>query len=431
MPSDPDIVKEVPFQERFLTFAGFDWASDHHDIVVLDRSGAVLLELTFPDDATGWSDLVQRLRESLGLESNRLAVAVETNNGPAVERLLAMGCVVYPLNPKAAQRYRERKNNAGCKDDHLDALSFADALRTDGQGWRAIKPDDPMTQELRILCRDEVHLIAQRTALVNQLRAALREYYPAVLEAFEDWVSDGPWAFIQAFPTPQELVAAGKRRWEKFLHTHRLYRRDSYAKRLEIFARADQFCGSPAVTRAKSRLAVTLAGQLRLLEVQLNQYRKSIKELFAQHPDHDIFGSLPGAGPKIAPRLLGELGNDPARFETHESLQCYGGSAPVTRQSGKNRWVSFRRACNKMLRQTLYYWADKSREECAWAQSYYQRKREQGQRHSAALRCLAQRWIKILWKMWQTHTQYDEALHTRNQVKHGSWTIQMPSGEPC
>ena len=422
-PDNP--LKEAPFHQQFLALAGFDWAGDHHDIVVLDRQGSVLLELTFANDAPGWTDLGRRLTEELGLEPGRLAVAIETNNGPAVERLLALGCVVYPLNPKAAQRYRERKNNAGCKSDHLDALSFADALRTDGHGWRPLKADDPLTQELRLLCRDEIQLIAQRTALVNQLRAALREYYPVALEAFDDWVSDSAWAFVQAFPTPQALVQAGKRRWEKFLHSHRLYRPETYATRLEIFARADQFCGSPAVTRAKSRLALTLAGQLRLLEGQLLQYRRSIEALFDQHPDHDIFGSLPGVGPKIGPRLLGELGNDPSRFSTAEGLQCYGGTAPVTRQSGKNRWVSFRRACNKQLRYTLHLWADKSRADCVWAQVYYQRKRDQGQSHAAALRCLAQRWTKILWKMWQTGTRYNEALHTGNQVTHGSWVIQL------
>lgn len=418
--------KEAPFHEQFVAFAGFDWASDHHDLVVLDRSGKILLELTFADDAAGWADFARRLREGLGQDPSRLAVAVETNNGPAVERLLAMGCAVYPLNPKVAERYRERKSNAGCKDDRLDAFSFADALRTDGQAWRRLKPDDPLTQELRLLCRDEIQLIGQRTALVNQLRAALREYYPGALEAFDDWVSDGPWAFVQAFPTPQALVAAGKRRWEKFLHAHRLYRPETYARRLEIFARADQFCGTPPVTRAKSRLALALVAQLRVLEKQLVQYRQSIETLFSQHPDHDLFGSLPGAGPKIAPRLLAELGNDPSRFDTHESLQCYGGSAPVTKQSGKNRWVSFRRACNKNLRATLHHWANKSRPKCAWAQAYYQHKRDHGQSHAAALRCLANRWVKILWKMWQTHTPYDEALHTRNQVQHGSWVIQLP-----
>jgi transposase len=417
--------KDVPFQQQFKLFAGFDWASDHHDVVAVDLDGQIVLELTIDDTAEGWATLREKFAKHVGQDLSAVAVAVETNNGPAVERLLAMGCAVYPLNPKVAQRYRERKSNAGCKDDRLDAFSFADALRTDGHAWRRLKPDDPLTQELRLLCRDEIQLIGQRTAFVNQLRAALREYYPAALEAFDDWTSDGPWAFVQAFPTPQALAAAGKRRWDKFLHANRLYRRETYERRLEIFARADQFCGTPPVTRAKSRLALTLAAQLRVLEKQLVEYRQSIETLFSQHPDHDLFGSLPGAGPKIAPRLLGELGNDPTRFDTHESLQCYGGSAPVTRQSGKNRWVSFRRACNTTLRATLHHWADKSRDKCVWAQAYYQHKRDHGQSHAAALRCLANRWVKILWKMWQTHTLYDEALHTRNQVRHGSWVIQL------
>jgi transposase len=417
--------KDVPFQQQFKLFAGFDWASDHHDVVAVGPDGQIVLELTIEDTAEGWATLRDKFAKHVVQDIFAVAVAVETNNGPAVERLLAMGCAVYPLNPKVAERYRERKSNAGCKDDRLDAFSFADALRTDGQAWRRLKPDDPVTQELRLLCRDEIQLIGQRTAFVNQLRAALREYYPAALEAFEDWTSDGPWAFVQAFPTPQALVAAGKRRWEKFLHANRLYRRETYERRLEIFARADQFCGTPPVTRAKTRLALALAAQLRVLEKQLVEYRQNIETLFSQHPDHDLFGSLPGAGPKIAPRLLGELGNDPTRFDTHESLQCYGGSAPVTRQSGKNRWVSFRRACNTTLRATLHHWADKSRDKCAWAQAYYQHKRDHGQSHAAALRCLANRWVKILWKMWQTHTLYDEALHTRNQVKHGSWVIQL------
>jgi transposase len=337
---------------------------------------------------------------------------------------LEMGCRVYPLNPKAAQRYRERKSPMGGKSDRLDAWSFGDALRTDGHGWQCLKADDPLTQELRILCRDEVQLIRQRTALVCQLRAALHEYYPAVLEAFEDWVRPSSWAFVEAFPTPAALVRAGQRRWEKFLHVHRLSRPETYAKRLEIFARADRFCGTPAVTNAKSRLAVALAVQLRVLKKQIQEYRKASQALFDQHPDHDVFGSLPGAGDKLAPRLLSEFGQHRDRFPDHESIQCYAGTAPVTEQSGKSQWVHFRRGCNKYLRAAMHLWANLSRNKCAWADAYYQHKRKEGMSHQSALRCLGHRWLKILWKMWQTGTTYDEALHARNQVKHGSWIIQ-------
>ena len=194
--------------------------------------------------------------------------------------------------------------------------------------------------------------------------------------------------------------------------------------RLDIFSRAHKFCGPPAVTKAKSRLAVTIVKQLRILHTQLLEYRKAIETLFGEHPDRDIFGSLPMAGDKLAPRLLSEFGQNRDRFESSEVIQCYAGTAPVTKQSGKSRFVVFRRGCNMHLRAAVHLWVDLSRQKCAWAQAYYQAKRHQGKSHSCALRCLGQRWLNILWKMWQTKTTYDEALHTRNQVRHGSWIVK-------
>ena len=110
-----------------------------------------------------------------------------------------------------------------------------------------------------------------------------------------------------------------------------------------------------------------------------------------------------------------------------DALRCFAGTAPVLKESGKMRFVHLRRACNKHLRHAVHLWADKSRPGCAWAEAYYQQKKLQGLTHAAALRCLGQRWLKILWKMWQTGSRYDEALHTRNQIKHGSWVIQLTS----
>ena len=416
--------KETTFHERFKLFVGFDWASDHHDVIGVVHDGKIVLDMRLEDSAEGWASLRERLVERVGKDLSGVAVAVETSNGPAVERLLETGCIVYPLNPKSSERYRDRKCPTGSKTDRLDAWSIADALRTDGHGWRALFPDDPLTQELRILCRDEVHLIEQRTALVCQLKAALHEYYPAALEAFDDWTNPGAWAFVEAFATPALLVHAGKRRWEKFLHVHKLYRPETYAKRLEIFARAERFAGTPAVTNAKSRLALAVAAQLKTLEKQLDQYRRAIVELFAKHPDNDIFGSLPAAGGKLAPRLLSEIGDRRERFKDAQSLQCYAGSAPITHQSGKSRSVFFRIGCNKHLRAALHLWANLSREKSTWAEVYYRHKRDNGMDHAAALRCLANRWVKIIVRMWQTRTTYDEAFHTRNQIKHGSWVIK-------
>lgn len=409
-------------------FAGFDWAIDKHDVVVVDRQGNIILELEFPHTAEGWNQLRDKLRP-LG---SRIGVAIETSSGPAVERLLEMGLHVYPMNPKAAERYRDRKAPSGVKDDLLDAWAFADALRTDGKGWRPLRPDDPQTQLLRLLCRDEISLIEQRTAHVNELRAALREYYPAALEAFDDWTRPGAWAFVIQFPTPALLIKAGKRKWQNFLHAQRMYRADKTQERMEIFARAGQFASSSsAVTEAKSLLAVSLARQLQTLEQQLDEYRRRIEKAFADHPDSGLFNSLPGAGDKLAPRLLAELGNNREVFASAQALQSYAGTAPVTKKSGRRCTVKIRRMCNPTLRAAVHLWADHSRATCVWAQTYYEQKIDQGKGHASALRCLGQRWLKILWKMWQEHAPYDEALHMQSMTRHGSWVLgKLPELQP-
>ena len=194
-----------------------------------------------------------------------------------------MALCVFPVHTQSAKAYRQRKVPSGNKTDRVDAWSLADALRLDGVNWRQLSPQDPLLKELWLLCRDEVSLIRDRTALITQLRQALHEYYPAALEAFDDWTCPFAWAFVIAFPTPVSLTKAGKRKWEKFLHLHKLGYPATYQRRLEIFARATQFTGAGPVSNAKSRLAVTRATQLQILEKQLDDYRAEIRRLFAQH----------------------------------------------------------------------------------------------------------------------------------------------------
>jgi transposase len=399
-------MKTISWNERQY-FGALDWASNHHDVIVVDRNGAVVWQTRIEHTAAGW----QKLREDLS-RFMPLAIGVETNQGMAVEQLVSAGYDVYPVNPKSARRYRERKAPTGIKDDQLDAWSLADALRVDGHGWKALLADDPLVAELRLLTRDEVSLIGQRTVLVNQLQAALRDYYPAALEAFDDWTRSNTWEFIETFPTPEILETAGTRKWVKFLHTHRAWREDTAEKRLAIFEHATGLQGSSATIAAKSLLAVTLVKVLKTLQIQLDAYRARIEERFQQHPDHDLFGSLPGAGAKLAPRLLGEIGDNRLRFDRAEGLQAYAGTAPVTFQSGQIERHYVRRACAMELRTAVHLWAGLSLKQCAWAQAYYRAHREKGQSHACALRCLGQRWLKILWKMWQTRSLYDEALHT-------------------
>jgi len=399
-------------------FAGLDWASDHHDVIVLDRTGAVQAEFRFAHTAAGWAEFTQKMQPYVGAP-----ITLETSSGPAVDQLLQRGWTIYPVAPTAAAGYRGRKAPSGTKTDRHDTWALADALRTDGHAWRRLRPQDEATATLRALCRDEIALIEQRTALVNQLQAALREYYPAALEVFADWTKPHAWALILQFPTPGQLQGVGKRKWEKFLHVHRLWRPETAQERLRIFAAANALPASAAVTAAKSLLAVSLAKVLVTLQSQLDEYRRRITEAFRQHPDHDLFGSLPGAKDILAPRLLGEIGSVRAEYPDADALMCQAGVSPVGYQSGQINKCRLRQACNKVLRATIHLWANTSRLKCAWAEAYYAHKRAEGHSHASALRCLGKRWLKILWRLWQNRQTYDETKHLTQLEKRGalSW----------
>jgi transposase len=397
-------------------YAALDWAKEHHDVIVVDRNGMIVADFRFDHSAEGWKQFDQQMKTF-----ERCPITIETSSGPAVDQLLQRDYRIYPLNPKAAQRYRERKAPSGTKTDRYDCWSMADALRTDGHAWVLLQSQDEATATLRLLCRDEQALIEQRTALVNQLQAALWEYYPLALETFEDWTKPFAWAFVRAYPTPQALNKAGRRKWEKFLHTHKLWRPDTAPQRLSAWTGGQQLQPSPAVTNAKSLLALSLVNILQSVQKQLDEYRVRIRAAFKAHPDHDIFGGLPGAKDKLAPRLLAELGSRREVFPDAQSLTCRAGVSPVSFESGQIRKAHIRWACDHFLRHTVHLWANASRATCSWAQTYYQAKREAGHSHASALRCLAKRWLKILWRLWQNRTSYDESIHLKSLQAHGSF----------
>ena len=401
-------------------FAGFDWAKDHHDVAILDREGKVVSEFRFSHSLQGWEEFGKKIQPF-----QPLAIVIETNQGIVVDQLLHLDCTVYAINAKCAKRHRECKTVSGSKTDQIDTRVNADALRIQGAQWTPLQPADPLIESIRLLCRDQMRLIEQRTMLVNQMQQALYEYYPAALETFDDWTLESTWDFIIQFPTPKVLVEGKKRSWEKFLHCHHLWREKTAEERLVIFARADKFCGSAPTTLAKSQLAISLAKVLKTLQAQLDQYHKQIEELFLKHPDNHIINSLPGVGSVLGPRLLASLSFHGDQSSQSQILQCLAGTAPVSYISGQLRRCHIRYQCDKFLRQTVHLWSDCSRRKCQWAQTYYQAKREEKKSHACALRCLGQRWLKILAKMWKTKTPYDPELHARNQQQHGSWVLSF------
>ena len=184
-------------------YVGFDWAHDHHDVVIVDRRGQIVADFEIQHTAAGWQRWNQQVA---ALGAGAVAVCVETSQGLIIEQLLESGVNVYPIAPVSSKAYRERKASSGTKTDRLDAWSLADALRLDGQGWKVLAKEDPLVAELRLLCRDEVALIEERTALVNQLQSALEQYYPAAREAFEDWTLPGGLGVCRSLSHPDGVA---------------------------------------------------------------------------------------------------------------------------------------------------------------------------------------------------------------------------------
>src|SRR5258708_10390384 len=242
------IVRTMKIWNELKHYAGLDCAKDHHDVVLVDPEGTIVAEFGFEHSAKGWEKLRQSIKPF-----PHLGVVLETNHGIVVDQLLEAGCLVFAIHPKSAKHYRDRKIPSGNKTDRTDAWTMAEALRTDGRASNPVNLEDEATQQIRLLCRDEITLIDQRTLLVNQLQQALRDYFPAALEAFDDWTLESTWDFVIQFPTPQALALAGKRRWEKFLHTHRMWRGGNMARRRGAFFRRGWVLGSASAgARAES-----------------------------------------------------------------------------------------------------------------------------------------------------------------------------------
>jgi hypothetical protein len=264
-----------------------------------------------------------------------------------------------------------------------------------------------------------VTLIEQRTALVNQLQQALYEYYPAALEAFDDWCAPSAWAFVERFPTPQALVQAGKRKWQNFLHAHKLFHPEWNKKRLEIFARADQFCGTPASIAAKSTLALALARLLQTLEAQLTRYRALITDASNNIPITRF--CVTARRSRSWHATVGRTGRAQAAGRRAASLAGLAGMASVSYQSGQVVVICATSATGFAAH---HHSGDLSRHCAIGRASTTEAHRKKGQSHACALRCLGMRWLKSS-AMIRNQTPYDAAIHTRNQLQHGSWILQL------
>jgi transposase len=402
-----------------MVFVGIDWADQHHDLVALSAEGQLLGHCRVAHSLEGMAALAAFLAGCAASREDCLCV-VEATQGLLVTALLEAGYPVAAVNPTTTSRLRPP---SGLKTDTLDALLLARSARSQWPDLPLLRPDAALIAELKTLTRDLEHLIATQTRLVNQLTACLKSYYPGALAGFADLTRRVALGFLQAYPTPEQAAQASVADLEAFLarahYTRGTSSRAQRAQQLHALLQAPQLQATPAVVRAKARLTQALVAQLLVLKDHLTAYDQAIARLCVQHEDHYLFASLPGAGPRLAPRLLAEWGDDRTRYAGAASVQALAGTAPVVFQSGTYRGVRRRLACVNPLRQALYHFALESVLFEAWAKRYYQRKRAQGKTRAMALRALANQWVRIIYAMWVHRMPYDPAVFQAAQLAHG------------
>jgi len=388
-----------------MWYVGLDWADTHHDVEVLDEAGKRVGVRRFAHNHQGLNELKQFL---LGIAPSpeELACIIETNHGLLITFLLGAGFPVYPVNPKIANQLRKV---AGAKTDRIDAHLLAKLGRFELAELRRLEPDSPSVAELKTLSRDQDALIQTQTRLVNQLTACLKEYYPAALQLFAKLQQRSTLLFLQAYPTPQAVASASVEEITATLRASKHTNPTAVAPKIFEEVHRPHLVANEVVVRAKSRLMLSLVKQLLVVIQEIASYDKAIKTLFLTHNDQEIWSSLPGAGKRLAPRLLAEWGDDRSRYADAASVQALAGTAPVPFESGNYAKAHKRFACSKPLRNHLHQFAWQSTRQEAWAASYYQRKRAEGKTHSMAVRALANVWVRIIYRMWVDKTEYQTA----------------------
>jgi transposase len=389
-------------------FVGDDWSEDHHDIYLMDADGARLASRRLPEGLAGirgFHELVAAHAE----EPGQVVIGIETDRGLWVETLGAAGYAVYAVNPLAVARYRDRHHVSGAKSDASDAKLLADLVRTDRHNHRPIAGDSPAVEAIKVLARAHQNLIWARTRHTNALRNALREYYPAALEAFEDLAHGDALGVLGRAPSPEQGTRLSLPAIYSALKRGGRQRNiDARAREIQAALRSEQLAAPAAVSAAFAATTRAAVGIVAELNRQIADLEAELATHFETHPDADIYRSLPGLGVVLGARVLGEFGDDPDRYTTAKSRKNYAGTSPLTVASGKKRAVLARYVRNRRLYDAIDQWAFCALTTSPGARVFYDQRRAAGDLHHQALRALGNRLVGILHGCLRHHTRYDE-----------------------
>jgi transposase len=393
--------------ERVL-FVGDDWSEEHHDVELMDHDGRVLARARLSEGAAGMARLHAMIGEHTGDDDPVVRVGIETGRGLWVMALAAAGYEVFAINPLQTSRYRDRHGVSGSKSDTGDAHVLADMVRTDSHQLRRIAADSPAAQAVKVVARAHKTLIWERTRQANRLRHQLLDFFPAALEAFADLDAPDALELLAKAPDP---VSAAKLTTAQISAVLKRAGRRNIADRTAVIRaafRAPQLAQPPQVTAACASVVRALTAVLAALNQQVTVLEAQVDAHFLQHPDAEIIMSQPGLGHILGARVLAEFGDDPARYASAKARKNYAATSPITRKSGKKKIVLARYVHNDRLLDALDSQAFCALSVSPGARAYYDRQKERGISHHAALRQLANRLVGILHGCLKTRTLYDE-----------------------
>jgi transposase len=348
-------------------------------------------------------------------------VALELTKGPIVYALQKYDFIVlFPVNPATLARYRQAFRPSGAKDDPSDAELALDLLICHRDKFTALQPQSAPMRTLIHLVEQRRQLVNDKLRFTNRIGNALKQYYPQALAWFEQRDTTLFCDFIERWPTLAQVKRAHRAGLERFFQNHNVRFANVIEERLRAIKAATALTADEAVIGVYCLQVEVLVEQLRTTLRAIDRFDRQIAKLAPTLPDYALFSALPGAGPHLAPRLLAAFGEQRERFRSADELQRYSGIAPVTERSGKKSWVHWRWQCPTFLRQTFVEWAAQTINKSFWAGAFYRQHRDQGSTHQAAVRALAYKWIRILYRCWQSRSAYDEVTYLNALQRRGS-----------
>jgi transposase len=411
--------------QNYVAYIGIDWADHKHDIALYDCSSDTWQEYiikTRPQDILDW---VNQLRTRYG--DGKIAVAMEQKRGPLLYALCQYdNLVLFPINPRTVANYRKAFQPSRAKSDPVDARLLVELMQKHPEKLVCWIPGCPQTRALRQWVESRRMLVGEKVRLTNRITASLKSYFPQVLDWFEDKDTLVFCAFMEQFPSVIDAQTATAQHLTQFFRSHQAGRKSAIARRIQQIQEAGPpLTRDDAIVVPAQALTCALIALLKVVLTQLNDFNAKIVTLFESIPDAELFSSLPGAGPHLAPRLLVAFGAERDRFTSAQALMSYVGIAPVKEESGKKRWVHWRWSCPIFLRQTFVEWVNQSRRFSPWAQAFYQQQKRAGKSHQTAIRSLAYKWGRILWRCWQDNIPYDEEKYLAALARKKSPLIKL------